>query len=170
MRAFTLSVALLVLVTAAPEQAEYKRENNGPKSRSKFRLPVEARTGYTSMPGVLVRTADQGNSNINYIKLSQDLFNAQNRARRDPLSFAKELEAAGHLKAASNCRNAPIIPMPNAHLQYVPQLRQASRLLWEMQGPIGALGHTGPDGSSPYDRMNMYGRWRFIAGENIMVS
>lgn len=35
------------------------------------------------------------------------------------------------------------------------------------QGPSGYTGHTGNDGSTPFDRMNRYGRWKGVAGENI---
>jgi uncharacterized protein YkwD len=35
------------------------------------------------------------------------------------------------------------------------------------QGRSGATGHSGSDGSSPFDRMNRYGKWQVIAGENI---
>jgi uncharacterized protein YkwD len=35
------------------------------------------------------------------------------------------------------------------------------------QGPKGATGHDGSDGSSPFARMNHYGKWFGSAGENI---
>ena len=35
------------------------------------------------------------------------------------------------------------------------------------QGNRGAIGHNGRDGSTPYDRMERYGKWQVIAGENI---
>lgn len=35
------------------------------------------------------------------------------------------------------------------------------------QGPRGRTGHTGSDGSSPFQRMARYGRWLRTAGENI---
>ena len=34
-------------------------------------------------------------------------------------------------------------------------------------GPKGLTGHSGTDGSSPFDRMNRYGKWGGTAGENI---
>lgn len=37
-------------------------------------------------------------------------------------------------------------------------------------GPTGATGHTGLDGSSPFDRMDRYMSWEATAGENIMYS
>ena len=35
------------------------------------------------------------------------------------------------------------------------------------QSKTGGLGHTGSDGSQPFDRMNKYGNWDGYAGENI---
>ena len=34
-------------------------------------------------------------------------------------------------------------------------------------GPKGLIGHTGSDGSSPFDRLDRYGRWTGSAGDNI---
>jgi hypothetical protein len=38
-------------------------------------------------------------------------------------------------------------------------MRMAAESLWRMQGPLGKLGHTGPDKSSPYDRMEKFGEY-----------
>ena len=35
------------------------------------------------------------------------------------------------------------------------------------QEPTGSTGHYGKDGSSPFQRMNRYGKWQKTAGENV---
>ncbi|MCT7976995.1 CAP domain-containing protein [Laspinema olomoucense] len=46
-------------------------------------------------------------------------------------------------------------------------MSQAAADLVKDQGPRGETGHTGSDGSTPFDRMNRYGRWQGGAAENI---
>jgi uncharacterized protein YkwD len=46
-------------------------------------------------------------------------------------------------------------------------LSMAAREHVRDQGPTGAIGHTGSDGSSLVTRLNRYGRWEISAGENI---
>ena len=35
------------------------------------------------------------------------------------------------------------------------------------QGPSGATGHDGSDGSKPWDRVSRYGSWDLVVGENL---
>jgi len=45
-------------------------------------------------------------------------------------------------------------------------LSQAAKDQAKDQGKTGATGHDGSDGSSPFVRMNRYGKWKKTAGEN----
>jgi uncharacterized protein YkwD len=45
-------------------------------------------------------------------------------------------------------------------------LSSAARAQAQDQGKSGATGHSGSDGSTPFDRMNRYGKWATTAGEN----
>jgi len=46
-------------------------------------------------------------------------------------------------------------------------LNSAARELVKEEGPKGLFSHTGPDGSSPFSRMNRFGKWGETAGENL---
>lgn len=46
-------------------------------------------------------------------------------------------------------------------------LSRAAKDLRKDQGRSGKLGHTGGDGSNPFDRMKRYGAWKKTAAENI---
>ena len=52
-------------------------------------------------------------------------------------------------------------------LRSSPGLARAARDHVRDQGPTGALGHRGGDGTTPFDRMNRHGRWEHTAGESI---
>ena len=46
-------------------------------------------------------------------------------------------------------------------------MSQAARDHVRDQGETGNIGHIGGDGSTPFIRLNRYGRWQITAGENI---
>ena len=46
-------------------------------------------------------------------------------------------------------------------------LTLAAQNMVEMQSKTSETGHTGTDGSSPFDRMNKFGTWDYSAAENI---
>jgi uncharacterized protein YkwD len=56
---------------------------------------------------------------------------------------------------------------PLAPLKVSKGLSLAARDHAKDQGPKGATGHDGSNGSSPFARMNHYGKWLGSAGENI---
>jgi len=56
---------------------------------------------------------------------------------------------------------------PLSALEHSPVLAAAARAHALDQGPRGALGHTGSDGSTMSDRISRYGRWTGSIAENI---
>ncbi len=56
---------------------------------------------------------------------------------------------------------------PVAKLKFSEGMSKAAMDHVKDQGTKGMLGHKGSDGSQPSDRVNRYGTWRWIAGENI---
>ena len=103
------------------------------------------------------------NSNFSYLTLSQTLFNAHVRARTNPLGFAQELAAFGDLAASYIAGNATKTGglLDNAYL------RKAGQVLVLDQNSTGLIGHIGSNGSTPWSRMNQFGTWQIVAGENI---
>jgi len=55
---------------------------------------------------------------------------------------------------------------PLGPLELCPAISCAALDLLLDHGPKGMTGHTGSDGSSPFDRMSRYGEWQVTAGEN----
>lgn len=66
-------------------------------------------------------------------------------------------EAIRFLESASPC--PPLSPSPG--------MSKAAKDHVSDIGPKSMVGHSGSDGSSPFSRMNRYGRWQKTAGENI---
>lgn len=56
---------------------------------------------------------------------------------------------------------------PIAPLSYSAGMSRAAMDHVQDQGRKGAFGHNGSDGSQPADRVNRYGKWRSIIGENV---
>lgn len=96
-----------------------------------------------------------------------------NLARTHPREYAEIVEARMRAMPAADqrCvaeaeaflkRQRPLDP-----LQCVPGLVQSARQHVADQGPMGAIGHKGSDGGSPWSRMAKQGQWTGRAGENI---
>ncbi len=56
---------------------------------------------------------------------------------------------------------------PASALGYSRNLSLAARDLVAPQGASGGFGHTGPDGSTPSDRIERHGQWESVIGENV---
>jgi hypothetical protein len=69
----------------------------------------------------------------------------------------------GIYEAIESLLNATPVPA----LEWRSGMAKACQDHVEDTGPQGLTGHTGTDGSSPYDRMNRYGSWGLSAAENI---
>jgi hypothetical protein len=130
---FLSTLALTSLVLASSPSAR-----TGPLHRRTDRIlapraiETSSKLDSKNFPGTLIapqttaldKRADADNNGIDdsntydYIYLSQEVFNAQNRARCDPNSFAVDLEDYGHYKAAEACRKAIPVPSSNCNLVY----------------------------------------------------
>ncbi|UTC63081.1 CAP domain-containing protein [Treponema sp. OMZ 787] len=64
------------------------------------------------------------------------------------------------------CINVLMKTKPMGNLELEKGLSLAAQWLADDQAKTGKIGHYGSDGSSPFDRMNRYGKWLITAGEN----
>ena len=81
---------------------------------------LQASPAPSSFPRNLKR--DTLPSSLTYLTLSQQIFNAQNRARTNPKSFAQELRDFGDIQAANIAAQAPKLDA----LKYVGGLRKSA--------------------------------------------
>ena len=120
-------------------------------------------------------------------KLEQEVLIELNRARTDPKTYAKYVKAImkyyeGNIiqypgeiaimtnegvSAAEECYEFLMAAEPLDTLRPSRGLSLAAKDHAEDQGETSETGHTGRDGSSPFDRIERYGRWLSTAGENI---
>lgn len=131
---------------------------------------------------------DQASKNsVNYEKLAKEVFEAQNRLRRDPKSFIPKLtykmmlfdgnkyKVPGEITivtaegpdAVQEAINALKKQPPLQELKYKEGLAKAARDHANDIGAHGTEAHTGTDGSRLGDRIDRYGKWMGKIGENI---
>ena len=79
------------------------------------------------------------------------------------IGLRTEEGAAAVREAVAYLRRADPLPP----LEHVPALTAAARDHVRDQGPRGAFGHEGSDGSTTSDRISRYARWRQAINENI---
>ena len=100
-----------------------------------------------------------------FMALAKGVFDAQNRARINPKSFAEELRKFGDEEAAEICLKTA--PIPNGVMADSPGMKKAAMDHVSDRGPAGLMGHVGRDGSKSRVRMSRYGVCHGFSGENI---
>ena len=126
-------------------------------------------------------------SNINLSALEQAIIQETNIARTNPQAYAAKLENLTKYFQGDLLKIPGRIPLKtqegvsavNEAISYLKSVSPVSPLTASSgmskaaadhvkdQGPGGQLGHTGSDGSQPWDRLKRYGEWKQIVAENI---
>jgi uncharacterized protein YkwD len=127
---------------------------------------------------------------VNYLnKLEKDVVFELNKVRANPPQYAKVQVAKlksyyrgkiihfpGHaagmiteegVKAVDECYKVLLNTKPVGLLYSSAGLSKAAKELVKDQSGTGRTGHYSKGGSSPFDRMNHYGKWLYTAAENI---
>ena len=120
--------------------------------------------------------------------LEKDVILELNKVRTNPPLYAKtqlvqlrsyykgdvikypnrlQIKTQEGVKAVDECIAVLSKTKPIGALSPSEGLSKAARDMVKDQSPTSNVGHTGRDGSSPFDRMNRYGKWLSTAGENI---
>jgi uncharacterized protein YkwD len=148
--------------------------------RSPLPLPKFATTGTISI-ALNTQTA------ISLSRVEQSIIREMNRARSNPPAYRQVLlswRRRFNGKQAKLSDRVVLVtqegtPAIDEAIRYLQKTRPVSTLklsrgltlaardLVRDQGIRGLTGHQGSDGSTPFQRMERYGKWQKIAGENI---
>jgi uncharacterized protein YkwD len=137
--------------------------------------------------GPLYMEPAQAAGNVDFTALEQGIVKEVNLARTNPGAYAAWLRGQRQFYRGAQLRRPGEAPIrtkeglaaadeairwlekqrPVGTLGYSRGLSLAARDLVAPQGASGGFGHTGPDGSSPSDRIERHGQWESVIGENV---
>ena len=123
----------------------------------------------------------------NFSEIEQEIFEYQNLARTNPKAVARDIRkllpyvqnkifrVPGSIAIRTREGRSAFIEAVRylESVSPVPALKASrgmslgARDHVRNEGPRGRTGHTGADGSTPFKRVNRYGRWLRTAGENL---
>ena len=129
----------------------------------------------------------QASREADFEALGQQIVKEVNLARTNPGAYAAWLRGQRQYYRGAQLRRPGEVPIrtkeglaavdeairrlekqrPVGALGLSKGLSLAARDLTAPQGASGGFGHTGPDGSSPSDRIERHGQWESVIGENV---
>lgn len=146
-----------------------------------------ARLCLTAAIGLLALVPAAAAGDVDFAALEKGIAEEINRARTNPAAYAAWLRSQRPHYRGTQLRRPGETPVrtkeglaavdeairwlenqrPAGALVLSRGLSLAARDLAAPQGASGGFGHTGPDGSSPSDRIERHGRWESLIGENV---
>jgi uncharacterized protein YkwD len=148
---------------------------------------VEVRDGLVRSTGGSARPSDPRDDGGLADDIEDAIVDEHNRARQDPQAYALQIEALRRqfdgnyirfpgersvitqegVRAVDEAIEFLKNTMPLPALIAAEGMARAASDHVDDQGPSGATGHDGSDGSKPWDRVGRYGSWDVVVGENL---
>ena len=143
--------------------------------------------GISAIVAFLCNEPAQAAGNVNFKALEDGIVKEVNLARTNPGTYAAWLRGQRQYYRGTQLRRPGEAPIRTKEglaaadeairwlekqrrvgaLGYSRGLSLAARDLVAPQGASGGFGHSGPDGSTPSDRIERHGQWESVIGENV---
>jgi uncharacterized protein YkwD len=143
--------------------------------------------GISAAIGLLCVEPAQAAGKTDFETLEKEIVKEANLARTNPGAYASWLRGQRQYYRGTQLRRPGELPIrtkeglaavdeairwlekqkPSGALGTSRGLSLAARDIVAPQGASGGFGHSGPDGSTPSDRIERHGRWESVIGENI---
>jgi uncharacterized protein YkwD len=143
--------------------------------------------GISTVIGLLWFEPAQAAGNVDFTALEREIVKEVNLARTNPGDYAVWLRGQRQHYRGTQLRRPGEVPIrtkegikavdeairflerqkPAGALGLSRGMSLAARDLAAPQGASGGFGHTGPDGSTPSQRIERHGTWESVIGENV---